>query len=384
MHSVHGIVFALLGKAMLLGIIGGGLLGAAVGLPFLIFGAFPGALIGGAIGLMQGVVNGLLAGLISRLCFYPLSRPLLYQFVLLVVCVPIGFFGTHAVFSPLVGPMQSWFGNLVAAIAACYAIYASHRIAKHYRDLVGVNISRPRLTLPYNPYDHAFLRQLFDAMHGSYKAVSWVCSFGFSERWRRQLVAGMDLRTGMRVGDLMSGAGDMWPHLLPRIGAPGSIAAIDFSPQIAATARARTSQYPHIQFLEEDSLYSSLPSGSLDAIVCCYGVKTLAAHEQALFAQETSRLLRDHGLLGIIEISNPHHALLGWPYRAYLRHVVPLVGRLFLADPLSYRMLARYTEAFGNCHELEQIFTAHGFEVHYFELFGGCASGLVGMKVAAP
>lgn len=384
-HSVSEIVFSMLGKGLMYGTLGGAILGAIVGLPFLIIGALPGAFIGGALGLVQGFVNGLLLGLVSRLFFYPLTQPGLYRFILLLLAVPTGFFGTFYMFAGMWGAEIDGYSGVVSVTAAGYAIFASQRAANHYISLVGISPTVPRLRKPINPYDHLFLKQLFDTMQRSYETVSWICSFGFNQRWRRQLMARLDLREGMRVGDLMSGAGEMWPHIRQRIGTAGSITAVDFSPQMAATARTRlTKQSGNITVLEEDGLRSSIATGSLQALVCCYGVKTLAAHEQALFVQETSRVLQNHGLFGLVEISTPRHQLLRWPYLVYLRFVVPLVGRLFLADPLSYRMLAHYTEAFGNCRNLEQIFAANGFEVHYFELFGGCASGLIGMKVGTP
>lgn len=379
-----GIIFSMLGEGLKYGTIGGAVLGAIAGLPFLVIGALPGAFIGGVMGLIQGFVNGLLLGIISRVFFYPLTRPALYRAVLLMLAVPIGFFGTFFMFGGFWRISDAYL-YIVATLSGGYAFFASLRVAEGYIDLVGVSPRMPRLRNPLNPYDHAFLKQLFDTIQRSYDTVSFICSFGFNERWRRQLMARLDLRSGMRVGDLMSGAGEMWPHISRTVGTKGEIAAVDFSPHMAAMARARQNmQQSRITVLEEDSLCSSIATGSLDAVICCYGVKTLAPHERAEFVREANRVLATHGLLGIIEISKPHNRLLRWPYMFYLRWIVPLVGQIFLADPLSYRMLARYSEAFGNCRELEQVFAAHGFEVHYFELFGGCASGLVGMKVGTP
>lgn len=379
------IISSMLGKGTIYGIAGGAILGALVGLPFFIIGAVFGVFIGGAMGLAQGIVNGLLLGVISRVFFYPLTRPTLYRFVLFSISLAIAFFGTLYMFSGMNLSQVNSFTFIVATVAAGYSIFACGRAVEHYISLVGVSAPTPRLRKPLNPYDHTFLKQLFDTMQSSYETVSWLCSFGFSERWRRHFISRLDLRNGMQVGDLMSGAGELWPHLAPQLGHAGSITGVDFSTQMVAQAQIRKAKsITSITVLEQDSLQSSIPTNSLDALVCCYGVKTLAAHEQAAFAQEASRVLRNHGLIGIVEISTPRHAMLRWPYLVYLRFVVPLVGRLFLADPLSYRMLAHYTEKFGNCRELEQILTAHGFEVHYFELFAGCASGVIGMKVTTP
>lgn len=377
------IIESLLRNALKIGTIGGLILGTLAGLPLIIIGAIPGALVGGTMGLIQGFINGLIIAVLSRCFFYPLTRPNLYRLMLGLICTPIGSVGTFFMFKAVFRSPD--ISMIIGLIAGSFAIYASQRAATHYISLVGVTPRVPRLTLPPNLYDHIFLQRLFDTMQHTYETVSWYCSFGLNERWRRALVTRLDLRPGMRVGDLMSGAGELWPHLQPLVGTNGIITAVDFSPNMVTMARSRLRKsYTPITLLAEDSLCSSIPNGQLDAVVCCYGVKTLAAHEGPQFVAEVSRVLNDHGLFGIVEVSNPRHPLLGWPFRIYIRYVVPLVGRCFLADPLAYRMLAGYTEAFGNCRTLETQFAANGFEVHYFELLGGCASGLVGIKAATP
>lgn len=231
-------------------------------------------------------------------------------------------------------------------------------------------------------YNAAFQQALFDEMQASYERVSNITSFGFNLRWRRQLVALLDMQHGMYVGDLMAGSGESWVYILPKIGDEGCITAVDFSRQMIEQARQRQSQLPgaNIVVLHQNALCSSIPSGSVDVVLCVYGVKTLAPCQQEEFVSEVWRILRPGGVFGLVEVSVPASAILRIPYLFYLGKIVPIVGKLLLGNPDNYRMLATYVAAFGDCRVLQNGFKARGFDVRHHNFFGGCATALVGRK----
>lgn len=72
--------------------------------------------------------------------------------------------------------------------------------------------------------DPKFVKDVFDRCSNRYIAFSFVCSFGFTERWRRQCVDAMPaIRLPRAHGyDLMAGTGEVWPHLLKRFADIGS------------------------------------------------------------------------------------------------------------------------------------------------------------------
>ena len=57
-----------------------------------------------------------------------------------------------------------------------------------------------------------------------------------------------------------------------------------------------------------------------------------------------------------------------------------MLGRLLLGNPDNYRMLGRYTEAFGDAGPLVPVFASAGLDVAVLSLFFGCATGIVGRK----
>ncbi len=230
-------------------------------------------------------------------------------------------------------------------------------------------------------YDQRFLQNLFDEMQGSYERVSNICSFGFNRRWRKQLIKLMKIEGG-HVCDFMTGTGEAWIYLLPKIGANGRLTAIDFSNQMVAGAERRKQKYGYknINILDEDVLANSLSEESLDIIVCSYGVKTLSKMNQIQFAEQVKRVLKPGGICGLVEISIPSFNLLQWTYFAYLKYVVPIIGQIFLGNHENYRMLSTYLAYFKNCTALKETFLNHGFHVESHSFFFGCATGLIAKK----
>jgi demethylmenaquinone methyltransferase/2-methoxy-6-polyprenyl-1,4-benzoquinol methylase len=231
-------------------------------------------------------------------------------------------------------------------------------------------------------YDESFLKRLFDDMQGTYTRMSVLASFNFNQRWRQRLACLMDVRPGMRVGDLMTGSGEMWPLILPRIGTQGALLAVDFSSISVEQAQRRKAslEAKNVTILHEDALYSSIPVTSLDRVFCAYGVKTLSPERRAQFVQELWRILKPGGEFGLVEVSAPHFQPLRAIYLFYLKYMIPLASLLLLGNPKQYRMLSVFVETFGDCTDLEEQLAAVGFAVGYMPFFGGCASAVIGVK----
>jgi demethylmenaquinone methyltransferase/2-methoxy-6-polyprenyl-1,4-benzoquinol methylase len=231
-------------------------------------------------------------------------------------------------------------------------------------------------------YDPAYVRSLFDEMSATYERVNVVTSFGFSRRWRRQAVALLDPAPGATVLDAMTGMGEGWRYLLPRIGPAGRIVAIDLSPGMLRGARRERTRLggAAIDVREGDALLTGLPDASVDAVLCLFGVKTLSPAQQAAFAAEIARVLRVGGRYALVEVSAPPSIVLRRAYLLYLKRVIPLLGRVLLGNPENYRMLGRYTERFGDARAMAGAFRTAGLTAVDVTLFHGCATGLVGVR----
>ena len=158
-------------------------------------------------------------------------------------------------------------------------------------------------------YDATYVKGVFDRCSDRYIAFSWLLSFGFTERWRRQCVASMpDISMpGAHGYDLMAGTGEGWPHLLKRFDAIGSITAVDISSGMhrRAMERLHAHRAHRIGFIEDDVFASGISSQSADFVISTFGLKTFNPGQHARLAALVARVLTPGGVFAMIEASDP-------------------------------------------------------------------------------
>jgi demethylmenaquinone methyltransferase/2-methoxy-6-polyprenyl-1,4-benzoquinol methylase len=219
-------------------------------------------------------------------------------------------------------------------------------------------------------------------MASTYGYVNLVSSFGFTARWRRQVVDGLPLKSADRVVDLMSGRGELWHSLAKSIPTSSRVLGVDLSPEMARRVRRN---WPFgVDILVHDVLDWDPDDASADVVVSSFGLKTLDREQQQRLAQVVAKLLRPGGVYSFIEISVPSIPPLRTAFLFYLKRVIPVIGRLFLRNPDCYRMLAVYTEAFGNTSHFTNCLRAAGLEAFAVSYFFGCATGVRGFKRQPP
>jgi ubiquinone/menaquinone biosynthesis C-methylase UbiE len=235
-------------------------------------------------------------------------------------------------------------------------------------------------------YDPKFVKDVFDRCSDRYIAFSLICSFGFTERWRRQCVAALSqLPPGARGYDLMAGTGEVWPHLLKRFGDVGAITAVDISSGMHRRAMERLHRHRahRIDFIEDDVLASDLKSDSADFLVSTFGLKTFNPEQHARLAALIARVLKVGGTFSLIEASDPKGWWLRPLYLLHLKVILPLIERVFLRGAQDFAMIGTYTSNFADASGLAAALRAHGLEVTFGKYFFGCATGVAGRKVGS-
>ena len=232
-------------------------------------------------------------------------------------------------------------------------------------------------------YEPSFVKGVFDRCSGQYIAFSWICSFGFTERWRRQCVQLLPKRAGPVVCyDLMAGTGEAWPHILKRYSSIGEITAVDISSGMhqRALRRLHAHRAHKIAFIEDDILASQLPEGSADFVVSTFGLKTFNQEQQAQLAGLVARVLKPGGNFAMIEASDPKGWWLRSAYLFHLRAVLPLLERLFLRGAQDFSMIGTYSTNFGDASFIAGRLQEEGLEVSFQRHFFGCATSVSGRK----
>jgi len=233
-------------------------------------------------------------------------------------------------------------------------------------------------------YDPDFVKGVFDRCSDRYITFSLICSFGFTERWRRQCVAAMPaLGTGARGYDLMAGTGEVWPHLLKRFGDIGLITAVDISSGMhrRALERLHTHRAHRIDFIEDDVLASDLPSETADFVISTFGLKTFNPEQHARLAALIARVLKPGGVFSMIEASDPKDWWLRPLYRLHLKVILPLIERFFLRGAQDFAMIGTYSTNFGNAAGVATKLREQGLEVEFSKYFYGCATGIAGRRL---
>jgi len=233
-------------------------------------------------------------------------------------------------------------------------------------------------------YDPSYVKDVFDRCSGKYIAFSFIFSFGFTERWRKQAVQNMPKPSAPKpIGyDLMAGTGEVWPHVLKFFPNTASIKAVDISSGMHERAVNRLHQHRKhkIEFIEDDVLSTNLDSDGCDFLISTFGLKTFnpAQHEQ--LADLVSRVLRPGGVFSFIEASDPKGWFLRPFYMIHLKVVLPLIERLFMRGAQDFSMIGTYSTNFGNAAQFTQMLEARGLEVEYKKYFFGCATGVTGRR----
>ena len=233
-------------------------------------------------------------------------------------------------------------------------------------------------------YDPAFVKGVFDRCSERYIAFSYLCSLGFTERWRRQCVAAMPAPPGPRPSgyDLMAGTGEVWLHLLGRFPGIAAITAVDISTGMhrRAMERLHAHRAHKIEFIEDDVLASALPDASADFLVSTFGLKTFDPAQHARLAKLVARVLKPGGSFSMIEASDPKGWWLRQLYLLHLTRVLPWIERLFLRGAEDFAMIGAYSTNFGDASAFADMLRGEGLEVQYRRFFFGCATGVAGRK----
>ncbi|WCM41653.1 class I SAM-dependent methyltransferase [Flavobacterium sp. CBA20B-1] len=232
-------------------------------------------------------------------------------------------------------------------------------------------------------YEPKFVEKLFDKMSSSYSKMNYITSFGFSERWRKQCVEEIEIESGKTIVDLMTGMGECWKYILKNSDKNSTLIGLYFSTEMINRAEKNKSKFKRtkIEILKENVFENSIENETADFIISGFGLKTFNDEQLEKLAFEIDRILKPGGKFSLIDVSVPDNKLLKTFYMFYLKKIIPVLGKLFLGNPETYRMLGVYTEEYRNSKNVHRIFSQMELEVEYIEYFYGCASGIKGQKI---
>jgi demethylmenaquinone methyltransferase/2-methoxy-6-polyprenyl-1,4-benzoquinol methylase len=214
------------------------------------------------------------------------------------------------------------------------------------------------------------LSPMFDRAAGGYDLLNSLMSLGQDAAWRRALAAAV--RPGDRVLDLCCGSARSSVEAGRRSGQ--LVVGADVSPEMLVRGAAYAASHS-VRFapVRADAFRLPFRDGTFDVITIAWGLRNLVPEPVAL--AEMRRVLNATGLLLVLDSPSPEPGALGAAHRAYVRWVVPALGRLS-PDPAAYRYLSESILRFGRLAEVARRIEAAGFVCEAPRAFTLGAAGL--------
>lgn len=190
--------------------------------------------------------------------------------------------------------------------------------------------TRDAAGLPEGEAKRRAVDEMFDRIAPGYDRMNRLISCGQDVRWRRRVVAALELPAGARVLDVGCGTGDLCRELARAGHRP---IGLDRSAGMLAAADRG---YPLVR---ADAEALAVADGSLDGIVSAFALRNVVDLDAVLAA--CARALRPGGRLSVLDAAVPQHAALRFGNAIWFRGAVPLLGRLVARDVDAYSYLPR-------------------------------------------
>lgn len=222
---------------------------------------------------------------------------------------------------------------------------------------------------------------MFDRIAWRYDFLNHFLSLGTDIWWRRRAITAISrLINPTRILDVATGTADMAIASL-RLN-PDTVIGIDISPKMLEHGRQKLLKKKvagKIKLIQAPSEAIPFPDGSFDVSMSSFGVRNFSDVDKGL--SEMYRILREGGVVMVLEFSKPSGFPFKQIYNLYFKSVLPLLGRLFSHDRSAYMYLPDSVSRFPQGEEFLTRLLAAGFKFpDQKRLSGGVATIYTAVK----
>ena len=228
----------------------------------------------------------------------------------------------------------------------------------------------------------AAVESMFDSIAWRYDFLNHFLSFGIDHLWRRRVIRIISKSyNNPNILDVATGTGDLAIAAMKL--KPVKITGIDISRKMLEIGKEKIEQKGYagvIELMEGDSENISFGDNLFDVAMVAFGVRNFSDPLKGL--SEIRRVVRNGGMLIVLEFSKPS----GFPFRTiynfYFRRILPFFGRLFSKNDDAYNYLPDSVMKFPDNEKFINLLSQAGFsDNHQIKLTGGVASIYTGIKV---
>jgi len=224
------------------------------------------------------------------------------------------------------------------------------------------------------------VKQMFNHIAPTYDFLNHFLSVGIDKKWRKKTISLLIPFQPKLILDIATGTGDLSLEALSLN--PEHITGIDISEnmlQIAQQKITTKNLQQKITLLIADSEKIPFPSSSFDSIICSFGIRNFKNLETGI--KEMHRVLKEKGVVAILEFSTPHNILIKYGYLLYFKYILPFLGEIISKSKKAYSYLPNTVLSFPQGEEFINILQKNGFTIKsYKRLSMGIASVYIAMK----
>lgn len=234
-----------------------------------------------------------------------------------------------------------------------------------------------------SPYrNQADVTAMFNNIAHRYDFLNHLLSAGIDRYWRRRAVRIIGrYYENPDILDVATGTGDMAIAAVKL--SPLQIKGIDISSKMLDLGRKKIKLRglgEIIDLQEGDSENIPFPDNSFDVAMVAFGVRNFADPLKGL--SEMTRVIRDGGMVLVLEFSNPTRFPVRQIYNFYFMKVLPLLGRFFSGDSAAYSYLPESVLKFPDNESFMSLMSQAGLRsVKQKRLALGIASIYTGLKL---
>ena len=229
---------------------------------------------------------------------------------------------------------------------------------------------------------------MFDDISSHYDFLNHLLSFQIDKIWRHKTSRIVASHQPSAILDVATGTADLAIRMAKDI-PTASIIGVDLSEKMLEIGRQKIKQEQldqRIKLMTADAGNLPFEDNCFDAVTVAFGVRNFEHLEAGL--QEMLRVLKNNGLIAILEFSHPKNGIVKGPYRCYSKYILPKVGRAFSKHPKAYSYLPSSIEAFPENEDFVRLLNRLGIDEVKKESFcGGIATlyhGIVQKMPANP
>lgn len=225
------------------------------------------------------------------------------------------------------------------------------------------------------------VRSMFDSIAWRYDFLNHFLSFGTDFFWRRKAIGEIRKRVkAVDILDVATGTCDLAIAAHKGLG-PENVTGVDISQRMLEEGRKKLHRKKlekkiHLIIAESENL--PFENSSFDVAMAAFGVRNFEDPLKGL--SEMRRVLRDQGLIMILEFSRPTMFPFKAVYYFYFKKILPLFGKMFSKDGRAYSYLPDSVNNFPDGEEFMDMLKEAGFkDLYQRRLTGGVATIYIGM-----